>query len=382
MSADPRRWQVLLRADAGAPLVAGLPASVRAAYRAGTELAPDRIVIAGADEAYFRRWAVQLKAAGVPVLGDKAGAQALDPRRPILALDAEAFPDQGGLRAFAASVSGEAARRSLGGRTAAALTARGEALGAGRRAAEEVHRLVLLEPGPEAAGDFLDARGPAADESARALYSRLGNPKDGYIAKFDRALSIRLSRLMLPFPISPNQVTTASLLLGFLGAWWLAAASAKTQFAGAWMLWLCALLDGCDGEIARLKHQSSPSGAAYDLWADHFAHLATFVALPVGVARLHPGQDWLVPGVLLVTGFLACGWSVWWLVLRVPEEERGPLALTIERIASRDYIYLILALTAIGRLDWFVWTAAVGSHLFNAWLWWASSAARKAAPAR
>jgi hypothetical protein len=37
--------------------------------------------------------------------------------------------------------------------------------------------------------------------------------------------------------------------------------------------------------------------------------------------------------------------------------------------ASRDYVYLILALTAIGRLDWFVWAAAVGSHLFNAFLW-------------
>jgi len=114
---------------------------------------------------------------------------------------------------------------------------------------------------------------------------------------------------------------------------------------------------------------SSTSGAAYDVWADHFAHLMTFVALPIGVARLHPGRDWLVPGIMLVTGFIACGFSVWYLVLRVPEDKRGPLALTVERIASRDYVYLILVLTAIGRLDWFVWAAAVGSHLFNALLW-------------
>jgi phosphatidylglycerophosphate synthase len=169
--------------------------------------------------------------------------------------------------------------------------------------------------------------------------------------------------------VTPNHITTAGLVLGLLGAWWLAAPSARLQFYGALVLWFCCLLDGCDGEIARLKHLSSPEGAAYDVWADHFSHLATFVALPVGVARLHPGRDWLVPGVLLVTGFLACGFSVWYLVLRVPEEERGPLALTVERIASRDYVYLIVALTAIGRLDWFVWAAAVGSHLFNAFLW-------------
>jgi 1L-myo-inositol 1-phosphate cytidylyltransferase / CDP-L-myo-inositol myo-inositolphosphotransferase len=369
MSADATRWQILLKADASVAAVAGLPPAVRAAYRAGTELKPDRLVIAGADEAFLRRWAPQLKAAGAPVLGDKAGPAALDPRRPILALDAESFPDAGALRAFAEAARGAAARRSLGGRAAAALTSRGEALGAGRRLPEEVHRLVLLEPGAEAAGDFLEARPEGAAASAALLYSRLGNPKDGYIARLDRVLSIALTRLMLPFPITPNQVTAASLLLGLLGAWWLAAPSASLQFAGAWMLWLCALLDGCDGEIARLKHLSSPSGAAFDLWADHAAHLATFIALPIGVARLHPGRDWLIPGALLVTGFLACGYSVWRLVLSVPEEERGPLAMTVERVASRDYVYLILALTAIGRLDLFVWAAALGSHAFNAWLW-------------
>ena len=137
---------------------------------------------------------------------------------------------------------------------------------------------------------------------------------------------------------------------------------------------------GIDASLRSLGLCVVPSewGGDFDLLADHLAHLATFVALPIGVARLHPDQDWRIPGVLLVTGFLAAGFSVWWLVLRVPEEKRGPLALVVERIASRDYVYLIVALTAIGRLDWFVWTAAYGSHVFWAWLWWT---ARKAAPA-
>jgi phosphatidylglycerophosphate synthase len=198
----------------------------------------------------------------------------------------------------------------------------------------------------------------------------MAKPNDGYIARFDRLLSVSITRLMLPFPISPNQVTGASLLLGFLGAYWLASGSPRTQFEGALILWLCALLDGCDGEIARLKHHITAWGGDFDLLADHLAHLATFVALPIGVARVHPDQDWWLAGILLVSGFLMAGFSVWWLVLRVPEERRGPSALVVERIASRDYVYLIVALTAIGRLDWFVWTAAIGSHVFWAWLWW------------
>lgn len=372
----PRRWQVLLAARADAPLVAGLPPVVRAAVRAGKELAPDRIVIAGAGDAFMRKWALQLRASGVPTLGDKIGAGALDARLPLLALDPESFPDEGGLRDFAAGVeagSGDA-RRSLSGRPVAALRWNPAAFGAGVADPEAVLDKALAAPAAEVPlGAFLDARGGAAARSAEILYARLAKDNDGYIAKFDRTLSIAITRLLLPFPVTPNHVTTAGLIFGLLGAWWLAAPSARLQFDGALILWFCCLLDGCDGEIARLKHMSSPSGADYDVWADHFAHLATFVALPIGVARLHPGHDWLLPGILLVTGFLACGFSVWHLVLRVPEDKRGPLALTVERIASRDYVYLIVVLTAIGRLDWFVWAAAVGSHLFNAFLWLQSS---------
>lgn len=376
MSATPsRRWQVLLSVPADAPLVAGLPCAVRAAYRAGKELGPERIVIAGADQDFLRRWSFPLRAAGGAVLGDKTGFSALDPRLPLLVLDAESFPDQNALAAFAAEADRRPGdlRRAERGRAWAALRRDASALGAGSRPLDRIHAEALSATAPETdAGDFLDARGLAAGAAAEVLYSRLAKDNDGYIAKFDRVLSISLTRLMLPFPITPNQVTTVSLVFGLLGAWWLAAPSREQQFAGALVLWLCALLDGCDGEIARLKHHITPHGGDFDLWADHLAHLATFVALPIGVARLNPGTDWRLPGVLLVTGFLACGFAVWKLVLSVPEEKRGRLTLIVERLASRDYVYLIVALTAIGRLDLFVWTAAIGSHAFWAGLWWLS----------
>ena len=367
----PGRWQVLLAARADAPLVAGLPPAVRAAVRAGKELEPDRIVIAGADDFFLKKWAPQLRTAGVPTLGDKIGAGALDKRLPLLALDPESFPDENGLLAFAAGVTGDGdARQMLADRPVAALRWSPSAFGAGTLPPEDVLATALTPPAAEISlGSFLDARGLAAARSADILYARLAKDNDGYIAKFDRCLSIAITRLLLPFPVTPNHVTTAGLVFGLLGAWCLAAPSARTQFYGAIVLWFCCLLDGCDGEIARLKLLTSPLGAYYDVWADHFAHLMTFIALPIGVARLHPGHDWTIAGTLLVTGFLSCAFSVWYHVLRIPEDQRNPLALTVERIASRDYVYLILALTAIGRLDWFIWTAALGSHLFNAFLW-------------
>ena len=349
---------------------------MRAAFRAGTELAPERIVIAGADQEYLRRWSFQFRAAGVPVIAGRT-ADALDARLPILAIADDAFPDVDALDRFFAAAEGlPAAARALNGRPVAVYARASAAFGVGTSAPADVHARALAASAQEIfAGDFLEARTSfAAAAAADVLYARMAKDNDGYLARFDRRFSLAITRVLLPFPVSPNQVTGVSLIIGLLGAWWLAAPSADTQFVGALTLWFCALLDGCDGEIARLKHHITSWGGEFDLLADHIAHLATFVALPIGVARLHPGINWWPPGVLLVTGFLACGFSVYWLVLRLPEDRRGPNALIVERIASRDYVYLIVALTAIGRLDWFLWAAAFGSHVFWAWLWLAPTA--------
>ncbi len=370
--------QVLISERPTALSVAGLPSAVRQAFRAAKELAPCRLVVLTLDARFTERWKTQLAAEGVEVrAGLFSDTALLDPEAPLLALDPEGFPDAGFLTEFRtaavalAEAGGGDARRLDDRRPVAAYLRRAATAGAGKAMPADVLTAALNARLPEVAAGrwFVADTAAAAADAAGALYARLGNSKDGYLARFDRVLSVRLTRLMLPFPVTPNAVTTASLLVGLWGAWKLAGPASSDHFLGAFLLWVCALLDGCDGEIARLKHMSSPSGAAYDIWADHVAHLATFIALPFGVARVHPGTDWTVPGILLVSGFIACGYSVWKLVLSVPDEQRGPLAMTVERIASRDYVYLLLALTALGRLDWFVWAAAYGSHLFWLWLW-------------
>jgi phosphatidylglycerophosphate synthase len=375
MKAPSRRLQVLIKAAESAPSVAGLPCAVRSVFRAGRELSPERIVVIGADAAFLQRWSFQFQSSGAAVVSDRFGAEALDPRLPVLALDEDAFPDEGGLTDFFVSAEAlGAAKRVVDGRVVAAYAREGAQWGAGRSAPDDVRARVLFAPAElSSRGAFFDAATPQRRaEAETALFARLAKANDGYLARFDRKLSLALTRLMLPFAITPNMVTGASLVLGLVGAWGLAAASAREQFVGAMVLWFCALLDGCDGEIARLKLHMTEFGGDFDLWADHLAHLATFVALPIGVARLNPGENWWIPGVMLVTGFLACGFSVWWLVLRLPEDKRGALSLAVERIASRDYVYLILALTSVGHLEWFVWAAALGSHVFWAWLWWAA----------
>src|SRR2546422_7233593 len=50
------------------------------------------------------------------------------------------------------------------------------------------------------------------------LLRSLHKPGDGYLARFDRVLSIALSRWLIRTPITPNVITAASLVVGLVGA--------------------------------------------------------------------------------------------------------------------------------------------------------------------
>jgi len=352
-------------------LVAGLPPAVRAAHRAAADLPGARIVLCGG-EAVARRYPRQLDAVKAVCANGEPAASVLDPDKPLVVVGPDGFPQPEALKAFVsrAAAEGRPARWTCGGRTAAAYFPRAGAVVTPAEDSAALAARALREPASSEAQGWVPAADAAEGKTAeRALFAALPKDTDGYIAKLDRKLSIAISAVLLKLPVTPNDITTASLVLGLLGAYWLASGSYSWTLAGAFLLWFCCLLDGCDGEVARLKLLCSPSGAAYDLWADHVAHLATFVAIPIAVHRAFPQASFKIPGVLLVTGFLACMFSVWYLVLRKPESERGPYGLLIERVASRDYVYLIAALALVGHLDWFLYAAGVGSHLFWAALW-------------
>jgi len=135
-------------------------------------------------------------------------------------------------------------------------------------------------------------------------------------------------------------------------------------------LWATCILDGCDGEVARIKLLASPSGARFDAIADNIVHLATFVAVALHVHGVRPALGLAGPVTLLLIGMLLSMASVWWLINRSRSEQRAAFPRVFERIASRDYIYLVVALTAVERLHWFVWAAALGANAFWLSLWW------------
>lgn len=354
--AGPGIVQVLIPVSPAEPQAAGLPAAVRNAH-AAQELSPLKIIFQGEDPSFFKRWRKQFSR-----FKTAPSSAALDAGMPLLVLSPGGFARAEALKRFheQAARDGSPVRWVREGQTVAAYypAAAQQDLG------DEPKSIACETLDWWPLGNAQEVR-----QAEQKLYSGLAQETDGYLARLDRSISLSVSKILIRTPVTPNHITTASLFIGLFGSWLLAVGSYPQQVLGAVLLWSCCILDGCDGEVARLKLLCSESGALYDIIADNVVHVAIFIAIPMNIHRASPESAFILPGALLVSGLLACMFSVWWLVLRVPKEKRGATGLFVERVASRDFIYLILALVIIGKLEWFLWAAGIGSHVFNLALW-------------
>jgi phosphatidylglycerophosphate synthase len=227
----------------------------------------------------------------------------------------------------------------------------------------------------------LDAARPAV-RLERALLDDLARrtaTRDSYLAAaIDRRLSRPITRLALRLPLTPSQITILSVLIGLAGAAGLATVSRWGHVLGALALIASTVLDCVDGEVARARFQQSAAGARLDLLGDYAVHLAVFLGLGIGLARQGLSPAGLRAAVFLIVGVVAAMAVMHVLFIR-PALARGgdlhwagdaeslrgsPVATVAERLASRDYTYVLLLCALAGRLEWFVHAAAAGAWAF------------------
>jgi phosphatidylglycerophosphate synthase len=225
-------------------------------------------------------------------------------------------------------------------------------------------RINVDNPKPIAAGpvamEIVDAA--SAAEGERKLWNSLSSTADGVIDRFfNRPLGRPLSRLLVRTPISPNQVSIASILIGVASAWFFA----RGNFViGALVFQLCAVIDCVDGDLARALFKQSRLGKWLDLAGDQVVHFSVFAAIGIGVARIDPSVPALALGASAALGVLLC-FAVIVRALRMSGSQRGPhLNKLLDATANRDFSILLLVLALWGRMDLFLWMAGIGIHIF------------------
>lgn len=199
--------------------------------------------------------------------------------------------------------------------------------------------------------------------------------QDGFMARhFDRHISLAISRLLLDTSMTPNAMTFLSSLIGLAGTAFFLETGHARALAGAFLVWLHSVLDGCDGELARIRFQESAWGADIDFWGDNLVHLSLFGCLAIGFSRADRSALPLVLGAGAALGTLGSAALVYLQRLARSRAAGGlppaadPISTTLARIenilAARDFIYLLLLLAYFDRTYEFLWAGAVGSLLF------------------
>ena len=223
-----------------------------------------------------------------------------------------------------------------------------------------------------------DVRSADAAEQARVRQLAASTADtDGPIARLDRALSTRLSRYLVRTALRPNHITVIGTAIGFLGAWCLAQGTYGFGVLGTLLFWFAVIIDGCDGEVARLKFQESRLGYVLDVTTDNIVHVAIFIGMGVGLYRAAPDGNLLGLVVLLVGGFCCATAATMLTLARQPPPQnlqpcsaRGKLRQYLLRafaaLMNRDFAYGLVVLALVGHLNWFLWGAAFGTYIYAA----------------
>jgi phosphatidylglycerophosphate synthase len=220
---------------------------------------------------------------------------------------------------------------------------------------------------------------PAEQTIRRSSYK----DTDNTLARWNRNVSLPISIALIRTPVTANQLSVALVALGFYSAWLFSLGHYWTGALGGFLSLAASVLDGCDGEIARLKYQESALGCWIETFGDYSYYIAIFVGLTVGAVRITgwPIFYWL--GALALAGTLIAFALLIYLRSRItagqPEKLHtiakarfkaepswwSRIVWRISFVATRSAMpYGIFALSLVGLLPLVVVLAAIGSNTY------------------
>lgn len=205
------------------------------------------------------------------------------------------------------------------------------------------------------------------------MLARLRLRPGGLVARHvNRHVSIRISRWLLWTPITTNQITTIAGLMALGAAALMLLPGYGWAVAAAALMQLSSIIDGCDGEVARLRYQFSEFGKWYDSAVDEVVN-SLFIAATGYHLSLTGWHGWLWVGLFAGAVHYAygmvnfhCKWRTgygvyWWFDLG--SRPTGPVKPTVTQIgqtnlwselktlSGRDaYLLLFLVAALVGGL--------------------------------
>jgi phosphatidylglycerophosphate synthase len=219
-----------------------------------------------------------------------------------------------------------------------------------------------------------------AREATWQLLRRLQWRPGGVVAKWiNRPISIRLSRHLVRSRITPNQTTMFAFAVGLLGIISILRGGYWNAVLGTALLQANSILDGIDGELARIRHQTSEFGAYLDSVCDEVLNAGLLVAVGWALTHFKHGGDPTYQWLGLFAGAAAfahalvhwhCKWKhglgfYWWFEAYKPrkavQRSRSPFAYFKKLFWKESYLFLFMWAAVFDLMEVMMWISGVAA---------------------
>ena len=203
----------------------------------------------------------------------------------------------------------------------------------------------------------------------------------------DLHFSTRWTYWLLKTPLTPNHITTITGVLALVAAAAMLPAGWAFGVLGALLMQVSSIIDGCDGEVARIRYQQSEFGKWYDSAWDEVVNALFLAAIGRHVAATQgPGWEWALwagafaglANFLYGAANFHCKWVhgiglYWWFdkppAPRPPDQPPPPPTWwsELKTLSGRDaYLFLFFLAAVADVLPWLlVGIAAISAAFFG-----------------
>jgi len=138
------------------------------------------------------------------------------------------------------------------------------------------------------------------------ICNKLKKNTDGPVSKIlNRPISLRITKLLLKTGITPNQISILSTVIGLVGASFFFSGEYFYLILGGIIIHIHSIVDGCDGEVARLKLRQSKYGGWLDSVLDRYVDAAIILGLVYGYWSINGDITiWIIGFFALIGSFL------------------------------------------------------------------------------
>jgi phosphatidylglycerophosphate synthase len=289
--------------------------------------------------------------------------------RPLVILDGRRLVDAG-LLAEAARLDADTVYVDASGRPAGLAVAT-----AGVPASWSEGATVLPGASVRAIGDrawSIPADTPAGRQLAvGALRAALVKDTDGWVSRhLNRPISTRLSVRLSRCSVHPDAITAVGFAVALLSAWASSIGTYAGFALGGILFQLASMLDGVDGEVARLTFRASRRGQWLDTIADDASNVVYFSGLALGTWRAFASPVlWYFGLATVAIDVVAVGLLYWQMAVHFDAASLLAYQPSLEAAATRSTgHWLALKLQFMSRRDSYALLIMCGALAGIAWV--------------